>query len=598
MTKPEGDPRPSTDAPAKAERERERLLAAAERIAHFGSWSWEVETDRVTWSDQLYRLFGVRPEEMKPLSLATYLGQVHPEDRELARARIERARELGGAFHYEHRVVRRDGTVRLIRGEGEAVTDEQGRTQHMVGICRDITEEREAEKRERHLLRERAAREAAEEAARRMEFLAEAGRLLSSSLDYGETVAKVARQAVPELADICVVFVVAASPVSEDASEPETRLLALAHRDHEREEALRELVRRYPPGTDLGIGVVHAMRTGESQLYPDVTEDVLRQLAQDGTHLEMFRSFHPRSGMIVPLVIRERPMGAIVLVTAESDRRYDDTDLHVAERLAAKAALAIDNARLYASEQAVRREAERATRLRDEMLAVVTHDLRSPLHTIGVTAELLRRDLDREERERHVGIIRSAVQRMTSLVQDLLDVSRIDMGRFQVRRRAVDPAGVVERVAEGFRTAAAERGVELTTRLADIPRSCLADPDRLEQALSNLVENALRHTPEGGRIEVALGRAEDGLHFSVADTGHGLARAELRELEERFAQPAEQRPHLLGSGDEGEGLGLTICQAVAEAHGGRMQVEAGPETGATFGFSLPLEAVEEGAEAS
>ena len=353
--------------------QRERQLANAQQIAHLGSWEWDVKQDRISWSDELYRIFGL--EIGTPLDLDSYIELIHPGDSEELAAVVEASMESGTSYLQEHRIIRPDGTVRWVQSRGEVVKAEDGSTERLLGTALDITELKAAEERTRRLAEERVARQEAEEAAQRMEFLAQASAVLSSSLDFQETLANVATTAVPQFADWCAV----------DLLRPDGSLqrVGVAHQDPERVRLAQELEERYPADPDAEIGVHAALRRGEAELMEEIPEELLLSAAQDDEHRRIIEELQLRSSIVAPILIRERAVGAITFVQAESGRRYGEEDLVVARELASRAALAIDNAQLHSAEQEARTHAERA-RERTARLQTLTARLSGALRADAV----------------------------------------------------------------------------------------------------------------------------------------------------------------------------------------------------------------------
>lgn len=557
---------------------RERQLRETQAIAHLGSWEWDVDRDLVTWSDEMYRIYGLEPGSVE-ITFEGFLSRVHPDDREKARAKVVLAYEKQRSFSFMHRIVRPDGSIRTLHARGEVVRDAEGRVVRMVGTGQDVTARLETERKARRLAAERAARAEAESTARRMEFLAEAGRILGGSLDYRATLKELTRLAVPFLAEYCAVFLA-------DEEGLTLQRVASAHSRPDLEERIVRIEKIYVPELDNPHSLVgQVFHSAEPRLFPKLSPEILnRAVARPAEALELTGQLAPRSAILLPLVSRNRRLGVIAFFRSADASAYSENDLAVAKRLAAKAALALDNARLYESERRARSQAERAAALRDEVLAVVSHDLRSPLNAIALSAEMLGHELPREK-ERHLVTIRRSVEHMTRLVEDLLDVGRIETGRFAVRRESTDPREAVERALERFRPAAGEKGLDLVQRpgepLSDVP----LDRRRVEQVLSNLLENAIRHTPAGGRIEVSVAAEPGETLFSVVDTGEGIPEARQREL---FAPVWQARE----GGRRRGGLGLTIARGIVEAHGGRIWVDSQPGQGSAFHFTIPTEAAD------
>ncbi|HEX5746314.1 MAG TPA: PAS domain S-box protein [Archangium sp.] len=406
---------------------------------------------------------------------------------------------------------------------------------------------------------------------REQRFLSAAGALLAESIDYEATLRQVARLTVPDLADACVVYL----------RTPEGRvgIAAVEHVDPHMSGFVREIRQRYPVRLDAPSGVGHVIRTGRSELVRELSPEQVRALAYDEEHHRMLLRLGMRSYLCVPLCARGEVLGAILMIMVEqSQRRQGPESLALAQELARRAALAIDNARLY-------RTAQEATRARDEMLGVVAHDLRNPLHAILIQAHSLGRKLKAatlpEPVQSVVSNIETSVRRMDRLVEDLLTVTRMDAGRLWVRPTRESPETLVNEALGGARPLA-ERHVLRQAVAAELPQ-VLADRDRVLQVFSNLLGNALKFTPHEGTVE--LGAALEGTHvcFWVRDSGPGMSPEQQRHVFDRFWQ-ADVRDQ------RGAGLGLTICKGLVEAHGGRIWVESTPGQGTTFRFTLPVAA--------
>jgi signal transduction histidine kinase len=326
------------------------------------------------------------------------------------------------------------------------------------------------------------------------------------------------------------------------------------------------------------VGVQGVLSSGEAELVPEVTDAWLRAASEDEAHYTTLCKLEPRSMMIVPLVARGRTLGAITFASGtESGRRYGPADLALAEGLAARAALTIDNARLYTQSQ-------QAAQARDEVLAVVSHDLRNPLNVIALGATYLLKHLPNSPEatswRKQGELIRRSADRAVHLIQDLLDVTRLEVGRLGVERKPESVTRLLDDVIELHRSLAESRGLRLEREeVSELPE-VLADRSRVLQVFSNLIGNALRFTPEGGRITVRAWREGSMVGFAVSDTGKGIAPEHLPHLFERYWQGKGAR--------EGAGLGLPIAKGIVEAHGGHIQVESHLGTGSTFFFTLPV----------
>lgn len=411
--------------------------------------------------------------------------------------------------------------------------------------------------------RESAARHRHEQA---QALLAEAAVSLTASLDYRQTLDTLVHLLVPKLADWCVVHVV--------GPDGEIHPGELAHADPAREPAVRMLHERWRFRTDDPIGVAQVMRSGQSLLVPRVPPELVAQVAQDPEHHRVMEELAPRSCMMVPLIARKRTLGTITLVAAESPRVFGRHDLALAQELASRAALAIDNARLYQAAQA-------AVRARDEMVAVVSHDIRSPLQTITTACSILELDVPEPRKAQSRAMIRRAVGQMERLTTDLLDISRIEAGGIPLHCGEVDAAALLVEVGAAFQATADASLIRLEVMVEPgLPR-LWADRDRLLQVLSNLLGNAFKFTPQGGRIGLRALRCGVGVQLVVSDTGCGIPPDHVPRLFDRFWQSDRKR-------GPGAGLGLAIVKGLVEGHGGVVEVESTVGVGSTFSVSLPI----------
>jgi PAS domain S-box-containing protein len=426
---------------------------------------------------------------------------------------------------------------------------------------------------------------------KRRAFLARAAETLASSLDYRTTLAHVAQLAVPQLADWCTVDI-----LEPHATVPQQ--LAVAHADPAKVAHARKLGERYPPDPKASTGAPQVIRTGKSELYAEIPEALLEAVARDEEHLRLLRDLRLESAMVVALPGRAgRALGAMTFIYAASGRRYTREDLDFAESFAKHAAMAIENARALKEveaandrERLLRREAEQANAVKDEFLATVSHELRTPLNAIlGWAVTLQRRDTSPEVR-RALGVIERNALTQRRLIEDLLDVSRIISGKLTLALRPVDVADAVLAAVEGARPAAEAKGIALTAKSMDDGPSLtiLADADRLQQILWNLLANAVKFTPKGGAVSVEVRRLGSEVVAKVTDTGEGIAAAALPGIFELFRQADNSTTRRHG----GLGLGLSLVKELAAAHGGTVEAtSAGEGRGATFVVRLPARAL-------
>jgi PAS domain S-box-containing protein len=392
---------------------------------------------------------------------------------------------------------------------------------------------------------QRQQRDAADSARRHASFLANATAILSRSLDYEQTLAALARLAVPEIADWCAVDIV----------DPAGRLqrLAVAHVDPAKVEYARVLEQRDPADPGAPGGVHDVIRTGKPAMM--------------GT-----------SYICVPLVSAGGTFGAMTFVFGESQRHYGEHDLEFAQEVAARAALAIENAFTY-------RRAHDANRLKDEFLATLSHELRTPLNAILGYAQMLNLGvLKGERRSKAVTVLTRNAEALRQIIDDVLDVSRITSGKLRLNVRPVELDEILKNAVATVQPAADAKGVSLQMIIDSQVPPVSGDPDRLQQVFWNLLSNATKFTPRGGHVQLRLERVPSSVQIVVSDDGQGIEPAFLPHIFERFRQADSRFSREHG----GLGLGLAIVRELIELHGGTVSASSdGPGAGAAFTVCLP-----------
>jgi PAS domain S-box-containing protein len=472
---------------------------------------------------------------------------------EQAAAILARLR-AGESWSGEFEVQRRDGTTFPALVTNAPVCDAAGTVVAIVGVSLDITE-----------------RKRAEEASH---FLAEASAVLASSLDDVTVLHQLAQLAVPRLADWCAVDMIEADGAF--------RRLAVAHVDPAKVELAWELERRYGFDPTLPEGAARVLRSGQSVLYPEISDALLAAVTQDAEHLQLLQRVGLRSGMIVPLVARERTLGAISLGMAEAKRTVGPADRQLAEDLAHRAALAIDNARLYG-------EAQAAVRLREEFLSVAAHELRTPITSLLGYSQVVQRRAARnpalDERTRHaLQVIEGQAERLSRLITSLLEVSRLATGHFHVHLEPLDLGALVRRIGEEVQPMLDGHTLELA--YPQQPVMIAGDAARLEQVLQNLIQNAVKYSPGGGPISISLELRDTEAVLAVTDHGSGIPAAAVPHLFQRFFRAA----HTAQAHTAGMGIGLYVVHEIVVQHGGAVEVTSEEGSGSTFTVRLPREA--------
>ena len=515
---------------AEAQAERQRFAAIFNQ-ATAGIAQRDLTGRYVLVNGRFRELLGRSTEELLQLK---DLDLTHPEDRAHNLQVLERLIEHGEAYTIEKRYMRPDGSTVWAYCSVSLIRDADGAPRHVLSVVADVTEQRQI-------------REALRASEARSVFLAEASRLLAASLDYETTLSNVAQLAVPRVADWCAVDLL--------DDQGAMRRLAVAHVDPEKARLAHDLERRYPTDRNAGTGVWHVMQTGQAELL--------------------------HSYMVVPVSVRQRIVGVISFVAAESHRSFGADDLAAAEELARRAAVAIDNARLY-------QQAQEAIRVRDDFLAAASHDLRNPLGSIRGNAQILERMLERtgsvpmERLRTGLTNIVGATDQMTRLINELLDVARLRLGaRLPLERIQADLAELTRRVVAAQQAATEGHHFDVLETEPELIGTW--DVARLERVLGNLLSNAVKYSPDGGDIAVRLGRDGDMAVLTVRDFGVGIPAADLQRVFERF----ERARNVVGR-IGGNGIGLTASKHIVEQHGGTIKVDSHEGRGSTFTVRLPL----------
>ena len=406
----------------------------------------------------------------------------------------------------------------------------------------------------------------------RLRLLADAGSVLGRSVEYQEALQELADLLAGAITDWCVVDVV-------EPNQPVTRV-AVAHADPAKRGLAEEIQRRYPTDPDAPSAVRDVIRTGMPIVIPEVSEEMLREAARDDEHLRLLREAGIDSVAIVPLRARDEVFGALTLVGSSDMHRLTEEDLPLIEELARRAATAIDNARLL-------HEANEAITMRDDFLAMASHDMRTPLAVILANLQLARRRLAGQGGEARTDVIQNldaaerTTHKLTGLVGELMDISILRSGQpLPLSRETVDLATLAEGTADEYRRLSAEYVID--TRLE---QGVIGDWDatRIERVLRNLLDNALKYSPDGGTVEVVV-RSEDGWAVAeVTDHGVGIPEDELPLLFEKFHRGSNTRDL------RGTGLGLAGSRAVVQQLGGTIEVRSRLSEGSTFVLRLPLD---------
>ena len=444
-------------------------------------------------------------------------------------------------------------------------------------LVRDISDFKRAEiERSEFLVREKVARIEAE-GARRVAFLAEASTLLAASLDSETTLRNVAQLAAPFLADWCFVYI-----MDDDGS---VRRVAVANADPAKANLAKRLTEQAPPSVPEWI--FNALLSGKAEIIADLPGELLASIAKNDEHLETIRELQAHSAMVVPLIARGRTLGLIVLLVAESGRSFGQADQVVAEDLARRCAFAVDNARLYGEVIIQRDRAEKASRSKDEFLAILSHELRNPLVPILGWARILKNQpavMSDDVLAEGIASLERNARNIQRLVDDCLDLVRTSTRSVKLSKEHLDFNQIAVASIEASSPLSRDKGIKLDVQLEAEGVWVVGDRTRLEQVVTNLLTNAIKFTPSGGTVQVRSDQTGGFARILVKDSGIGIAPSFLDQIFEPFRKGSTA---WLES-DSGLGLGLSITREITELHSGKVWAEsAGLGQGSTFVVALP-----------
>jgi PAS domain S-box-containing protein len=529
--------------------ERFRLISRATKDV---LWEWNVATGELHWGESAPVVFRY-PAANVGSSIEWWVERLHPEDRQRVVSELHHV--VHGAdesWSSEYRFRRGDGVYATMLDRGYVAREEDGEPARVIGSMMDISERTRSEASNR--------------------LLAGVSALLVSSRDLEGVLPAVARAVIPLLADYCLI---------DQLADEKLFRAAESHIAPDQEALLKDRVPRSLRSFGETDPMAKVLRDRVPRMVPDMAGGLLEPSATDIELRNGSEVLGTHSLMIIPLVVREEVLGVLTLGSTTSTQPYGPLDLLVAQDLGSRIALALENAHLY-------KAAQQATRDREQLLGVVSHDLRNPLNTIKLSADLLRESNGerRSGNSQWLDMIGRSADEMTYMIEDLLDLSSMDAGGFTVDAADHEVESILNDLCDSFRPLAAHRSITFRCDPGPGHLTAWMDLHRIRRVFSNLLGNALKFTPEGGTITLrAEGPEEEEICFSVSDTGPGIATDQLPHVFDRYWQARK--------GDRrGAGLGLSIARGIVEAHGGRLWVESTPGEGATFFFTLANGAAE------
>ncbi len=533
----------------RLERNNERLNLA---VAALNGYIYEqsLKTGYTERGDGIERILGYTTADIQDNN-DWWTSLIHPADRDQVRQTAYRSWREQQGHSLEYRVRHKLGHYIHVWDRAIVINDADGEPDRLIGTAIDISAQKMLEERQR--------------------FLSAVSKLLAASLDLEQTLDQLVRVVLPDFADLCVIFL-----AQENGG---IRRAAAAHVDPVMEQRLRELHQFGdidPEGPHLAA---QAMRERRSLLNPSITPQMIDKTRPPGFDLERAQALVPRSQIVVPLIAREQVIGAIFFGVTISERIYNEHDVDLAQELADRAALALENARLYS-------EAQEAVRMRDAFLSIASHELRTPLTVLLGQSQLLERRLRANQQldprsERSVKTVINQAGRLNQLVNALLDVARLESGQLQLEVASLDLRALLQQIAEYIQLDLTHHTLNL--HVPDEPVLVAGDELRLEQVFQNLIQNAIKYSPEGGVIEVQLNRRGRHVSVSIRDEGIGIPASDLPGLFSRFFRAGNVATKNIG----GVGIGLFVVREIVQLHGGRIEVDSVENAGSTFTVSLP-----------
>ncbi len=525
---------------------RERL-ALAVRSGGIGIWDLDLVEDQVTLSEQARAILRLAAEG--PVSRESFLERFEGAEADEMAAWL---RDPGGSGDNML------ATEARLRGGGWIAVQAQS-ILHGIGAFREPT-------RVVGTVRDVTARQRGEAGQR---LLAEIGGVLSAATEPGAILDETVKLLVDDWASLVVAL----------WHPPEGGSFRAAAYPSGAGPLVRRLAEHYPPSpSDPGVETV--LRTGQTHLVPELAPEDLARHARDEVHATLLQEIGVRSLAAAPLRVGGRTSGALALFGLKGDRAFDERDRDVVAEVGRRLSGALERIRLVEETQSAREQAEAALRAREDMLAVVSHDLRNPIGTVMAAAALLElEDLPEEKRNRQLRIIQRVTAQMNDLVEGLLDVSRMEAGEFRVESGTLDVARLLSEARETMGPQTEARDQRLQVELADDLPLVRGDAARMQQVLANLVGNAVKHAGDGATIRLQAECTAGEMRIVVADDGPGLPAAEAENIFERFWR---------GRGDgAGAGLGLAIARGIVQAHDGRIWATESDEGGLAVHVVLP-----------
>lgn len=592
----------------------EASLAEAQRVAHVGSWEFDVLTQKFTWSEELFRIFGLDASKSEP-TYSQLIEKIHPDDQVVFQQTIEQALASGLFHEFDLRILRPDraelttlgasGSIQHIEVRGETVLNDTGQVIRLFGTALDITARKQAE-------------EALRESAKREQAIARVIQRIRQTLDI-DTIFSATTEELRQLLECDRVAIYRFNPdwsgefVSESVASGWISLIATQKTDSSVQNGFLDdencvvttLNLEQEPVQDTYLQETQggAYNKGTNYLYVD---DIYNA-GFNPCYISFLERFQIRAYITVPIFCGSKLWGLLASYQNSGSRQWEATEINIVVQIGTQLGVALQQAELLEETQRqaaqlweAKDAAEVANRAKSQFLANMSHELRTPLNAILGFTQVLNRDrsLSDEQRE-HLSIIMRSGEHLLDLINDILEMSKIEAGRTTLNETSVDLFRLLDNLQEMLQIKAQAQGLQLIfERTSEVPQYVIADEGKLRQVLINLLGNALKFTQKGRvMLRVRVGDGEmrkDSSHsqfpipnsrlcFEVSDTGPGIAQEEIDSLFTPFSQTATGQ-----QSSEGTGLGLSICRSFVQLMGGTITVNSTLGEGATFEFDILL----------
>lgn len=494
-----------------------------------------------------YTYTGLIPSESLGLEWQSH---IHPEDFKVWKEAFSK-NDSDIIFQGEARIKNRLGSYRWHLWRMEAETHSPDEEAHCwIGTAIDIEERKRSEDTQR--------------------FLAEAGSLLVSSLNFEENLKKIASLSIPYIADWCCINLL--------DNNDELRILAIAHSDPSKSYTVERLIREYDASPQSSIGARKVAQTGIKEVYETVNHELLKYLAVDSEHFNMARELDNSSAIIIPLKVQSTTIGVITFAFSHSRRHYDKKYIDIIEELSRRIALSYENSRLYELSQ-------QAIQVRNDFLSIASHELNTPITSLKMQLQMTQRMLNSasgemavEKFSKQIASSVSHTDRLINLVQVLLDVSRIQSGRFSFNFEPFKFDDLIREIKHQQNHLLGQAKCELDIE-CDQSLEVSWDKTRIEQVLTNLLTNVMKYAP--GKISLNVSKAGDDVHIRFKDFGPGIPKNKVDKIFDRFERATSD------ASVGGLGLGLYIVKEIIEGHRGKIDVATGEGKGTEFSIKLP-----------